>query len=401
LEELLVHIKKESVFIDKEVFLKLLDIPYIQEFVDYQRTIANNEIKLEILKELANRAQVPYPLFFAPLNIVLKQIEDNDKELESKMATKDEINLNFRGKMKKEDVALIVKDIGKKQMFLKKFILKETKENEFIGYIQKLFSAGKGVVEIAESVRAYFNIELSELRKSSKETGLEYLKRRLEVKNVFISVSSYNYMPQEISPQINLSAIGVKDRHFPFIFLNTRDGDDNPLVLETAGRQIFTLLCMLVSIGLNRYVLSTKKGQLKEQDYNQIYQLAGEILIPSVETVGVSISNIEDLKEKAHFFKVTPSMLLTRLLDSGNLKLETYVYYLNNLKEEIKKAPKHKRRAPKPITGYRKYNGERFSREVVKAFKDGKISKEVFKKILFRKNNINENVFNEYIRTFR
>jgi hypothetical protein len=148
----------------------------------------------------------------------------------------------------------------------------------------------------------------------SKERVLEYLKRKLEAKDIFISTSSYNYMPQEISPQINLSAIGIKDRHFPFIFLNTRDGDDNPLVLETSGRQVFTLLCMLVCVGLNRFVLSTKKGQTKDQNNKQVYQLAGEILIPSTEISGIVINNIEDLKDKAHFFKVTPKYVIDKIV---------------------------------------------------------------------------------------
>jgi predicted solute-binding protein len=80
---------------------------------------------------------------------------------------------------------------------------------------------------------------------------------------------------------------------------------------------------------------------------------------------------------------------------------KTYQHYLNNLQDEIRKASKHKSRAPKPTTGYSKYNGERFSREVVKAFKDGKVSREIFKKIIFRKGNISDSIFNEYIRTFR
>ncbi|HEY1019267.1 MAG TPA: hypothetical protein VGE25_09730 [Sediminibacterium sp.] len=401
MEELWVKIKKELVSIDKEVFTNLLDIPYVQEYAAYQKAISSNTIKLRELKELAERAEVPYPLLFAPLDVVQKQIDDNEQELEKKMATKDEIILNFRGRMKNGDIALIVKDIGRKQMFLKNHVLKKHDENLYVGIINKWISEGVRTDQIATKIREYFLIDLLEFRKYSKEKALMYLRDKIESKNIFISVSSFRYMPQVISREIALSGFGVKDKHFPFIFLNTREGDEKPLIIESEGRQIFTLISMLVSIGQNIFVLSSKKGQTKAQENKKIYSLAAEVLIPNNELKEVQLENLEKLKEKAHFFKVTPRMLLTCLLDAKRIELVNYQRFVSTLDAELSKMGKQQGRLAKPTTGYRKYNGEKFSREVVKAFNAGNVSKEDFKKIVFRKGNVSEVLFKDYLNTFK
>lgn len=401
MEALHVIHKKEQINIDKSIFCLLLDLPFIQIRKPYQDAIKENKIKLSILKELSGKAEVPYPLFFAPLSVVEKQIADRDKEIEDKMPTKDEINLTFRGKMRQGEIQLIVNDLARKQQFLKKYVLSNSPKNEFIGLISKWKLSQSSTVDIANRVRDYFNIDLNEMRKLSKAKVLHYLIDRIENKYIFVSFSSFQYMPQEISKEIHLSGVCIKDRSFPFIFMNTRDGDDSPLIIESDGRQIFTLISMVVCLGQNKFILSTKKGQINDQNLKELYSIVSEILIPKQELEKVVFETIEELKERSHLFKVTPSMLLTSLHESKLINSGLYNKYMNLLSAKQNKTGMSFGRHIKPVDGFGRYNGERFSREVVKAFNIGKVSRDDFQKILFRKGKINESILKEYINKFR
>lgn len=401
MEKFFVKLKKERIEIEKRTFLLLLNIPPVQEYVAYQNAISNNEISLVDLKDLAEKADVPYPLFFAPLNKVIVQIKDKDKELYQKLPSRQEILLGFRGKMKSGDIELIVKDLARKQEFLKKRILISSTENDFVGSVAKNIAKGISDKKIAEEIREYFDLDLKELRKMSKNDVLDYLTKKSENKNILISYSSYTYMPQEISKGLYLSGFCVKDKKFPYIFINTRDGDEKPIILETSGRQIFTLLSMLVCIGMNKFVLSTKKGQSKDPSRKKIFSIVAEILVPKEDVENLTIRSLDDLKEQAQLFKVTPSMLLMRLRELKLIKKEVADAYSFKLDQEIKAMEAKKvYRQPKQVTGYGKYNGERFSREVVSAYKSRKISLDETKNILFRKGKMDINLLNEYAKKF-
>ena len=58
-----IKIKKGEIKIDKQVFLSLLDLSPIKGYSDYIKAVESNEITINDLKTLAQRADVPYPLF--------------------------------------------------------------------------------------------------------------------------------------------------------------------------------------------------------------------------------------------------------------------------------------------------------------------------------------------------
>lgn len=388
------------ILIEKEVFIELLNIPSITDSMPYKKAVLNNRLGLSALKELADKADVPYPLFFAPLEKVRKQIKDNEKNLFDKFPTKEEIQVSFRGTMQKEDIELIAKDIGRKQEFLKKRILISALDNVYIGSLAKISKAGASNKEMAVKVREFFEINLKELRGLSKKDVLDYLCSKVENKGIFVSFSSHDFMPQRINPDLGLSGVCIKDKKFPYIFVNTRDGDDKPLILETSGRQIFTLVSMLVCIGMNMFVLSLKDGRAKKGPYHRIYSIAAEILIPGDELTGIRINNIDELKEEAKSFKVTPSMFLRRLFDAGLIDKPAYDSYCVILKDEIASVASGAR-SPHPVNGYKKYNGERFSHEVIGAYRSGRISYEEAKNVLFRKKRVDSKLFIEYAERFK
>ncbi|MDO8604287.1 MAG: hypothetical protein Q7K40_02715 [bacterium] len=401
MNDFFVKIKSEKVRIDKRVFLSLLDLSPIKQYVAYENALASNEISLDELKNLSARANIPYPLFFATKSKVDKQTRDKDKNLFYKLPGKAEMQLGFRGSMKPRDIEIIVKDLGRKQEFLKNRVLPTSKDNAFIGIIAKRVAERVSNKKNAEEIREYFEINLGELRKMSKDKVLSYLCNKIEGRNILVSFSSHNYMPQNMSRELGLSGLCIKDKKFPYIFINTRDGDEKPLILETSGRQIFTVISMLVSIGMNKFILSTKSGQIKKPAYKKIFAITGEILIPEADLVGINIKNLDGVKHYAQSFKITPSMLVSRLEELGLISKEVSRDYYRKLSEEILGVEQGTPRQPSQVTGYKKYNGEKLSREVTHAYEGNKISHDEIKNILFRKGKMESTLFREYIEKFK
>jgi Zn-dependent peptidase ImmA (M78 family) len=396
-----VKVGRDKVGIDKKVFVNLLDLAPIKQYKSFKDALAFNEISFVDLKDLAHKADIPYPLFFASENIVNIQNKDKEKSLFEKLPSKIEMQLNSRGRMKLEDIELIVKDLGRKQEFLKNRVLINSSLNSYVGLVAKKVKNKATNQELADIIRERLCIDLSVMRKMSKDDVLQYLCNKSEDQGVLISFSSYDYMPQNIDKELGVSGFCIKDKKFPYIFINNRDGDTNPKILETAGRQIFTLVAMLVCIAMNKFVFSTKKGQSKSSETKKVFSIVGEILIPQKDLQNVQINTIDDLKENARFFKVTPSMLLVRIKELNLIDRRLVDRFREILREEIKKASAKPKRRPLQVNGYGKYNGIRFSKEVINAHLGGKISTEEVRNILFRKGKINSSLLQEYSNKFK
>lgn len=400
MNDFFIKINKDKIKTDKRVFLALLDLSPIQSLVSYKNALKNNEINFSDLKDLARRADIPYPLFFAPKEQVDFQIKDKEKSLMGKFPTKSEMQSGYRGTLKKGDIELIIKDISKRQEFLKNRIIRTGPDNSYIGYIAKKIKAGHSNKMIAQEFRDYFGIDLLQMRKLNKKSIVSYLCGKAEDKDIFVSLSSYNFMPQNIDKDLGMSGLCVKDKRFPFIFVNTGDGDEDPMILETEGRQIFTIISMLVCIGMNKFILNSGKGLLKKPEYKRMYALTGEILVPEEDVKGMDISSLDEIKELANIFKVTPSVVLFRLKEVGTIGSKEASKYFNLLQSEVKNKKNTPQHSPSLITGYSKYNGQRFSREIVKAYNSKKITSDEVKHMLFRKNKMDGTLLKSYLTKF-
>lgn len=401
MEEISIKIGKSYVKINKNVFLPLLDVSPVKHLESYKNALENNEIRFSHLKDLATRADVPYPLFFASPRHIDKQFKDRQKNLFEKLPSKAEIRLVGRGGFKIEEILLIAKDLGRKQEFLKKRVITTARLNPFIGYVAKKAKGVHTNRELADDIRGYLGINLSELRTKSKAEVLNYVRQCAEEKNILVSFSSYNFMPQNIDPEIGMSGICVKDKRFPIIFVNTRDGDLKPKILESEGRQIFTLVAMLACIAMNRFIFSTKTSKKGAALTNKIFQIVGEILIPKEDISEIEVTNLEELKQESTSFKVTPSMFLMRLKECGFIDPQLARRLREKLIDEINLMPPSRKRSPLQMNGYGKYNGARFSREIISAFKAHKITQDEMKNILFRKGKMNPTLFQDYSEKFK
>lgn len=396
-----IKIGRDRLEIDKAVFLILLDLSPIKNYVAYEEAVAQNEISFTDLKDLAEKADVPYPLFFASKAIVDKHIKDNEKNLFDKLPTKSEAQVGVRGNLKRGEMDLIVKDLARKQEFLKNRILTQEQDNDYIGEIAKQIKQGASRKNVAEYIRSYFKIDLQELRDLSKKKVIDYLCTKIEDKNILVSISSYNFMPQNIARDVGASAICVKDKKFPYIFINTREGDEHPLFLESDGRQIFSIISMLVAVGMNKFILNMKSGNIKNRSLKQVYSITAEILIPEDDLKEIIVGNIDDIKQGANLFKVTPSMLLVRLRELGLIAEPLADAISKKLFEELEQATPVRKNQPTLVNGHGKYNGGKFSRESVRAYYAGKVSASDIKNSLFRKNRMNAFLFDQYCNTYK
>lgn len=386
MEDFFVLLNRERIKIDKRVLCALFELAtHVMEKSGYEAALKKNRISFSELKKLAVQAGIPYPLFFAPYEKVEKQIQDYKKNIEEKIPTKHEIALGNRGNLEVKEVESIIRDLARKQEFLKRYVLPHSPENAYTGSLQKQIKGGVADTVIAEGFREFFNLDLGTIRKMNKERALAHIARSFESRGVFISFSSYNYMPQNIDRSAGFSGLCVKDKKFPYVFINTRDGDERPIILETFGRQIFTAVSMLVCIGMNIFAINIKKNNANKAPYRKIYSIAEEILIPVADVKDITVESVDDLKKYSGIFKVTPSMLLVRLEHLDLISKVNARYCRAELADELSKKEASPKHSVRPENGYRKYNGERFSREVLSAYRARKISFEQTKNILFRK----------------
>jgi len=397
---LLVKVNREKVPIDKITFTELLDLSAVKELAAYRHAIENGTISLQDLKELAIKAGVPYPLFFAPRKVVKAQLDDKDKNLYSKIPGKDEIKLSSRGGIKIAEIELILRDLSRKQDFLKTRVLPNEAVNSFVGCVAKMVQDRTSNKDIADKIRDWLEIDLTYLRSISKSKVVNYLCYKAETKGIFISFSSYNFMPQNIDRDTGLSGICIKDKKFPFVFVNTRDGDENPKILESAGRQIFTLMAMLVCVAMNRFILSSKVDKKDEGKHKQVFTIAGEVLVPSSDIQNIRPMTLDELKGFAQEFKVTPSMLLMRLVEAKRIEEGIANQFRALLSAEVKRSEPKQKHAPLQTTGYAKYNGERFSREVINAFRKNAVTQDEVKNVLFRRGKMEPGLLQEYAKRF-
>lgn len=75
-----VMLNGESIQIDQAVFRTLLDNSVAGLYAGYQSALESGSIKFADLVKLAKHGDIPYPLFFSPLELVEAQVEAKTPE---------------------------------------------------------------------------------------------------------------------------------------------------------------------------------------------------------------------------------------------------------------------------------------------------------------------------------
>jgi hypothetical protein len=386
-------IEKKTIKINFNVFLLLVEENYpIMDLKSSKEAILKKEISYSDLKYLANKGNVPLPLFFTTEKNANIQIKNRESYISKKVASKNEISKMTRGTVKINDIYPLIKDISSKQLFLgslftgaeKLQLPKVTKDLEKIG-------SNDDVTVIASKTREYFGIDLSKFSGRSKGYSFNLLKDIIEIHGIYISEATHrDFMPQKIDKGFEFSALCVKDNYFPFIFLNNKDfnKDENS---EPISRQILSLFFMIASITQKKYITIANRYP-ESEDIKRIFSIASEILLPEESLNDIYVSNLSELKLASRKTLLTPSALLMRLKNkiSANLynKLSDALkgeYTIFEGKEQLKRDKNPPFRRPNFENAYKKINSIKFSNKVIDAYSTKNISKERAVSVLFNK----------------
>lgn len=360
-----VRLDRQSVLIEREVFTTLLDNSVAGAYADYRNALESGRISFRTLIVLANRGDIPYSLFFAPLPLVKSQVDAKTSKLLAGW-NKDTFSVNSRDRVALPDVELILKDLIRKQELLKKFD-KTLKINSIVGLLRKPSSSPEVDGQRLKSALSLNHEELWSQR--TKEAALEFVIQRLEAKQILVSRSVRHYMPQ-ILDKVRFSGMTVRDKKVPYIFLTGGDQGDYQ---EPVGRTMFTLALLTVLVARGMFAPMTWNGGSVEVRVGREYDIAGALIMPASVINEVRLSSLDDLHSAADLFKVTPSAVTVRAMRLGIIDVETAQSFLEQLRQDFVSATSGPRNQPRPENAVIKYNGREFSSRMLDIFDSGAI----------------------------
>lgn len=357
----------EAVPIDEAVFRTLLDNSVAGTYKDYENALDSRRIKFSDLVRLADKGDIPYSLFFAPLALVQEQVKKKTEKLLAGLS-KDTFSIGSRAKVELRDVELIVKDLIRKQQLVRKHD-NSLQRNKIVGLLRD----DRSSVE-ADAARLMAAIGLSHeaVRAcKSKEKALDLMIDGLEANQVLVSRSVQHYMPQRLT-HVKFSGMTIRDNKVPFIFLAGGDhGDDQ----EPDGRTLFTLALMTVLVARRIFAPMTWDGGNAQTDPGREYDIAGAMLMPRERFEAIGPRSLDEMRIASDEFKVTPSAVAVRAMRLGRITAETATGYLAQLREEFRSLPKGgPRNRILPENAVRKYNGKELSLRMLHALDNQSIS---------------------------
>lgn len=356
-----------AVPIDEAVFRTLLDNSVAGTYAGYEKALRSRSINFSDLVYLAEKGDIPYSLFFAPIALVKEQVRKKTEKLLAGLS-KDTFSIGARANVELRDVELIVKDLIRKQQLVRTHD-KSLKRNSIVGVLRD----GRSSID-ADAALLMSAIGLSHdvVRAcKTKEKALDLLIERLEANQVLVSRSVQHHMPQRLT-HVSFSGMTIRDNKVPFIFLAGGDhGDDQ----EPVGRTIFTLTLMTVLIARRIFAPMTWDGGSAQTDPGREYDIAGAMLMPADRFRAIGPTSLDEMKNASEDFKVTASAVAVRAMRLGMISGETASNYLGQLREEFRKRSKGgPRNKILPENAVRKYNGREFTRRMLDALDSESIS---------------------------
>lgn len=368
-----VIIAGEPVSIDRSVFEDLLENSVVNGRAPYLHALEKSKIQYSDLLDLARKAEVPHPLFFAPPAVVRTQLRTKSEKLLQGVAP-ETFTVNTRTTVKLRDVELIVKDLLRKQELARKHDPTLAK-NKIIGLLRR---PRPTVREDADALINALGLDRDAIRQvRKKEDALELIIERLEANQVLVSRSVRGFMPQLI--EVRFSGMTVRDSKVPYIFLS---GGDHGDFQEPAGRQIFTLVLMAVLVARGIFAPVSYDANSAAPDAGREYDIVGEILMPAAELEGITLEDLDDVKAAADRFKVTPSAVTVRAMRLGRLTALTAIEYLHELEKEFLTRQRPKPRQPKPVNAIKKYSGRELTTRMLRAVDERRLTAREFCRVV-------------------
>lgn len=365
----------EAIPVNREVFTTLFENSIAADRAAVRHALEKDRIAFGDLVKAARLAEIPYPLFFAPLDVVQEQVRLKNEKLMAGF-TKPSFSMNSRNVVRLSDVELIVKDLIRKQMLLRADTTLEP--NSVVGCLGK---PGRSVEADADTLRRVLDVTNHELKVTkSKGAALEVLIERLERKQVLVSRSAKNHMPQQMPRRARFSGMTIKDAKVPYIFLASGDEGEH---LEPNGRKVFTLVLLTVMVACGTFAAVNYDGHTKDEASPREFDLAGEILLPSTELRVLDLESLEAIKAAADLYKVTPSAVAMRARRLDLLPQDRFSEHMAQLAHEYVHRVETPKRSAKPVNALRKYNGTECSRRMLGLLDSGDIGTADFCRVMF------------------
>ncbi|MER3391034.1 MAG: hypothetical protein RIC81_00800 [Microcella pacifica] len=368
-------INGRRVSISRAVFTELLGNSVVNDRAPYHRALERSEIQYTDLVDLARKAEVPHPLFFASVAMVRAQVASKTEKLLQGVAP-ETFTVNTRTTIKLRDVELIIKDLLRKQSLAKKYDPSLVK-NRIVGLLRK---RGANVRQDADKLVTALGLEMDTFRRArTKEIALEILIDHLEANQVLVSRSVRGYMPQ-ILDGVHFSGMTVRDPKVPYIFLA---GGDHGDFQDPPGRQIFTLTLMAVLVARGIFAPVSYDANSHAPEAGREYDLVGEILMPADHLRHFSFDSLDAVKVAAEAFHVTPSAVVVRAMRLGELGAKSALTHLGQLEVEFSARQKPgPRRQPTPVNAIRKYSGRALTSRMLSAVQDRRLSEKEFCRVV-------------------
>lgn len=328
-----VKVGMNRVEIDSRVFALLFENSHRRTYVPIRNALTSGSIGFSDLADHARAAQIPLPLFFAPYEVAAAQVAHKTQALLSG-TSKNAFSMNARSPVRLSDVELIVKDLLRKQQLLKR-IDDDLVDNEVIGRLRS--RRPRTIAEDANRLRGLVGVDLKAFRGERGKTGsLDHLIRCFESKQLLVSRNQPGYMLQVVPPGVTFSGLAVKDAKIPYLFLGSSDDH----YFEPAGRKTFTLVLLAALVAYGKFAPVSYTESTRVQGTRREYDVAAEFLMPAQEVTPLAFGSLDDAKEHAQTFRVTPSAFVMRAWRLEKIKVGQADQYLAELRREWNNRPK-------------------------------------------------------------
>lgn len=331
----------------------------------FKDAFAEDLIDFAKLQSESEKILIPWQLFFLNAKNLKSELDHIEKERADKVSAK--------LMSKRVGVGNITsKRIIDRLIRLQNYILQTNSlpKNDFCGSL-----TSKTEKDAVTHIAKYLEINIDRFRAyKNKSNALSYLIEKVEGKYINISqgVLTNKMLPtwQVVDNKIYKSTSGfvIKDDSIPFIFLPSEINPD-----EVDGRQIFTLVFLLVVIGLNEYDYFLEKD-FKSKAVSatgarkRIYRITSEFLLPTDETEKLrgKIVTPQIRDTLASTYKITPTAVVVTLRMRKIITTkEEYEALLPPPYKPVKNADRHVS-SPHIETSVRKFCGK-YSFEYVNA----------------------------------
>lgn len=189
-----VTVGADVVPIDRGVFVALFENSVVHGAAGYTKALDRGQITFKDVVELARKAEVPYPLLFAPRPVVDAQLDAKTKKLLAGVS-KDQYSIAARGSVELRDVELIVKDLLRKQELYKKHV-QRLPRNPLVGCI----SRARTPQQDAHALFGVLGLSGEDLRaQKTKQAAVDLYVEHLEAAHVLVARSVQGYMPQPLA----------------------------------------------------------------------------------------------------------------------------------------------------------------------------------------------------------